>query len=103
MPEWFLFILAVFACFRLAELIAIDDGPDDRLLWLRAKLGAFDLGDDGRPETSIGRGIICPYCIGVWLAFFAALIIAPFDWRLILYWLAIAGGQAFLQSIGGRT
>lgn len=104
MPEWFHFVLASFACFRIAELIAVDDGPGDVLLWIRAKLGAYDLGEDGRPETSIARAVICPYCIGIWLAFFLAFAVmpAPIDWRLLLWWLAIAGGQALLQRIGGR-
>jgi len=97
------FILACFAVFRVAELIAVDDGPSDRLLWLRAKLGAYDLDDDGRPATSIGRFIICPYCISIWLAALAAMAIAPRDWRMALWWLAIAGGAAFLQGVGGRV
>ena len=96
------FILACFAVFRLAELISVDDGPGDVLLTMRAKLGAYDLGDDGRPATSIGRGIICPYCISIWLAALAAMAVAPHDWRVALWWLAIAGGAAFLQRIGGR-
>ena len=97
------FILACFAVFRLAELIAVDDGPGDVLLTMRAKLGAYDLDDDGRPATSIGRGIICPWCIGIWLSALAAMAIAPRDWQMGLWWLAIAGGAAFLQRIGGRV
>ena len=96
------FILACFAVFRLAELIAVDDGPGDRLLWLRAKLGAYYLDDDGRPATSIGRFIICPYCISIWLSAFAAIAIAPPGWQMGLWWLAIAGGAALLQGVGGR-
>lgn len=96
------FILACFACFRLSELIAVDDGPGDVLLQIRARLGAYDLDDDGRPATSIGRGIICPYCISIWLSFGFAFIVAPLpiDWHLLLWWLAIAGGTAFLQHFG---
>ena len=96
------FILACFAVFRLAELIAVDDGPGDVLLTMRAKLGAYDLDDDGRPATSIGRGIICPWCIGIWLALPAAFFVAPWGYDVFLWWLAIAGGAAFLQSVGGR-
>ena len=96
------FVIACFAVFRLSELIAVDDGPGDGLLWVRAKLGAYDIGEDGRPATSIGRGIICPYCISIWLAAFAALLVAPQDWRIGLWWFAIAGGAALLQGIGGR-
>ena len=96
------FILAAFACFRLAELITIDDGPGDVFLWMRAKLGAYNYGEDGRADTSIGRAITCPYCIGIWLSALVALVVAPLDWRLLLWWFAIAGGQAALQSAWGR-
>lgn len=94
--------LAVFAVFRVAELIAIDEGPGDVLLKFRVWAGAYTLGEDGRP-SSVGRLVSCPYCIGIYLAFIAALVVAPHDWRLILYWLGIAGAQAFLQTVGGRT
>lgn len=100
MPEWLAFVLASFACFRLSELITVDDGPGDVLLQIRARLGAYDLDDDGRPATSIGRGIICPFCVGIWLALGLAFAVAPLDWRLLLWWLAIAGGAALLQHFG---
>lgn len=103
MPDWLVFILASFACFRLAELIAVDNGPGDVLLWIRAKLGAYDLSEDGQPETSIGRMIICPYCLGIYFAGLLALILLPIGPLTALYWLAIAGGQAFLQRVGGRV
>ena len=98
MPDWLRFILACFACFRLAELIAVDDGPGNVFLTIRAKLGGYDLGDDGQPETSLGRGIICPYCVGIWLAALFALVLFPIEWMTAIYWLAIAGGQAALQG-----
>lgn len=105
MPDALLFVLACFACFRLSELITVDDGPGDVLLKARAWLGAYDLGEDGKPKTSLGRGVVCPYCIGIWLAFGFAFAVMPdpIDWRLLLWWLAIAGGAAFLQSVGGRV
>lgn len=103
MPEWLLFVLAVFACFRLAELVVVDGGPYGALLKFRTWAGVYDLDEDGEPKGNAGKLFSCPYCVGMYFAFVAALIIAPFDWRLVLCWFAIAGGQAFLQSIGGRT
>ena len=102
MPDWFVFALSVLTCFRLAELAAVDDGPGDALLTMRARMGAYDLGADGRPETGMGRAIICPYCVGVWIALALALAVFTIGVMTPLYWLAIAGGQAALQTIGGR-
>jgi hypothetical protein len=102
MPDWLRLVLAVFACYRLSELITIDDGPGDMFLRLRAWFGAYNLGEDGQPSTSIGRVIICQYCVGIWIA--AALsFLFPVSLMTPLYWFAIAGGQAFLQSVGGRN
>lgn len=95
--------LAVFAVYRVAELIVIDDGPSDVFKRWRVWVGVYSLGEDGRPNTNAGRFFSCPYCVGIQIAFFVALIVAPFDWRLVLYWLGIAGTQAFLQTVGGRT
>jgi len=97
------FVLAVFACYRLAELIAIDDGPGDVFVSLRFKLGAYNFGGNGRPDTSLGRFIECPYCLGIWFAAVFALVLWPSGWMTPVYWLAIAGGQAFLQSAAGRS
>jgi len=97
------FVLAVFACYRLAELIAIDDGPGDVFLWLRSRCGAYYLDADGKPVTSLGRFIECPYCLGIWFAAVFALVLWPSGWMTPVYWLAIAGGQAFLQSAAGRS
>ena len=103
MPEWLRFVLAAFACFRLAELVAVDDGPGDILALFRAELGGYDLSEDKQPKTSLGRMIICPYCLGVYFAAALALLLFPVSWWTPLYWLAIAGGQALLQRIGGRV
>lgn len=90
-------VLCAFAVFRFAELLAIDDIT----LPLREKLGVYDLGENGKPKTFIGQLFSCSYCLGVWLSFPCALW---FDHTLTmpLTWFAIAGGQAFLQTIGGR-
>lgn len=103
MPEWLLFVLAVFACFRLAELAVVDNGPFDVFKRFRAWVGVYDLDENGEPYTNAGKLFACPYCMGVYFALLLTLIIAPFDWRLVLCWFGIAGGQAFLQSIGGRN
>lgn len=96
-----LFILLSLLVYRLARLIAIDDGPFDTILKFRDTLGAYDYGENGEPKTSLGRGIACPHCAGVWLALFVA--IAAYPWpEMLVYWLALAGAQSLLQELGNR-
>jgi hypothetical protein len=97
-----LFIVTL-VVYRLARLIAIDEGPfllpnkagSGFFLFLRTKLGAYDNGENGLPKTGIGRGISCPHCVGLWVALPLAFIV-DISWLTPLYWLAIAGAQSVL-------
>lgn len=95
-----LFILLSLAVYRLARLITLDDGPFDLLLKLRDLWGAYDYGPNGVAKTSLGRGLTCPYCAGFWIAGVTALIAYGFELGVVVYWLALAGAQSFLQSLG---
>jgi len=94
-----LFILLALAVYRLARLVAIDDGPADILLKSRSDLGAYDYGENGLAKSNLGRGIACTYCVGFWIALFVAIAFYPWP-EFLLYWLALAGAQSFLQSLG---
>lgn len=93
------FILLSLLTYRLSRLITIDDGPADLILKFRAILGAYDYGENGQPVTSLGRGIICPHCVGLWVALGAAIGGYGLGGDTFIYWLAIAGLQSFLQSL----
>lgn len=108
MHDLVLLIVASFACYRLSELVTVDDGPFDVFKTARKLMGAYYLDEDGEPESNLGRLAICPYCTGIWFALLLALVIwQPLSIEALLttlfYWLAIAGGQAFLQNVGGRV
>jgi hypothetical protein len=94
-----LFVLAVLATYRLAILFAWEDGPARVFLKIRMRLGAYNYGPDGNADTSLGELAGCPYCQGVYVALALALIFYPIGWHILLYWFAIAGGQAFLIRI----
>ena len=100
MPEWVRWILAALSCYRLAQLVTLDDGPADVFLRLREIAGAYQYGDDGRPARSIGRLLACPFCVGMWLATpCAALATWPSVWGdLVLAVFGIAGVQAAIQG-----
>lgn len=98
MSDWLKFLLLVLACYRVAQLLAYDEGPFSCFRWIRIKAGSYDYGANGEAETALGRFMACPYCLGVWIALFLA--VSFYSWSdVVIYWLAIAGGQAFLQEI----
>lgn len=96
------FVLAALVVYRLARLLALEEGPGGVILKLRAACGGYDLGPDGQPRTNLGRGINCPHCIGVWLALPAGIWLGGVEWHSLVYWLALAGAQSFLQSLIGN-
>ena len=95
-------VLAIFSVYRLAILFAIDYGPLDIFLHLRAASGR-KAASGSTLWKSVAELLHCPYCLGVW---FAALIGAGFwfyngqPWyRVIILIFGIAGAQAFLQGL----
>lgn len=84
-------LLAVLACYRLARLLSVDDGPGNVFLRLRALVP---------PDRMWGKLLLCPYCLGVWLAVLAPLVVlAPTTVSdVLLVWLGVAGAQDFLES-----
>lgn len=94
---------AGFAAYRLAQFVAIDEGPGGVFQRLRVWLGAYDYGDDGRATTGLGRGISCIHCVGVYAAIATLLLvqIEPLHWLIEL--LAVAGIVSLIGGLHGRT
>lgn len=108
--NWLIIVLLILANYRLARLIAVDDGPNDWLFKLRANLGGYDLDEQGFPDTSLGRGIICAHCVGIWTGLILSLgytTVYHFNWQwsvlLIFYTLVISGGQSLLWSLSNDS
>lgn len=95
MPEWFLLLLAILGCYRIAMLLTQDSIFQPvreyvglhRWQWVRNWLGEL---------------VHCPYCMGVWIALFISLGLYGVTTEALAWWLPIAGGQAFIQSLGNR-
>lgn len=88
------FLLSALAVYRVAHLIAIDEGPFSLFVNLRTRLGQ---------RGWWGRGLHCPPCISFWLAlvpawYFAAATPAEFA----LAWLGVAGGVVLLHRMAYR-
>ncbi|GAG30736.1 unnamed protein product [marine sediment metagenome] len=89
-------ILSILATYRIAQLIAYDDAPFALMERFRTYLGKKAAGGSKYGIWwSLAELIHCPYCIGLWIA----LLFALFSNNFLLYWLAIAGGQSFLENI----
>jgi hypothetical protein len=102
-------VAAIFATYRLAFMVAREEGPFDVFDRLRKRAM------DGLPTRVshnrvtphwIARGLACPLCVSWWLALPAGLIVAlvaaqPLAAGLLL-WPAIAGGALFLFRLGGE-
>lgn len=101
--------LAVLASYRLARLIALDEGPKvpfsknemGILARLRGKLGAYDYGANGEAKTNLGRGIACPLCVGLYTMWPCSALALWSSWGgdVALILLGLAGAQAWLWSV----
>ncbi len=86
---WFALVVAVLATWRLAHLVAHEDGPFDVVVAARRAAGAGVL----------GRLMDCPYCLSLWLAApFAAYVAIDFATGVAL-WLAISGGACLVEGV----
>lgn len=93
-------LVGVLACYRLTQLVTIDDGPFDMFKRLRIVAGVYDRGPKGQPQRMLGKLYGCPWCMGVWVAvvitYFVLNSFLVSDILMLI--LAIAGGQAYLQG-----
>lgn len=99
MNNWLNLALCILACYRLSRLITLDEGPFEIFHKLRVRLGAYDYGPYGEAKTSLGKGLTCPHCVGVWIGIPLSLYASGIYWYTLLWWLAIAGGSSFLWSL----
>lgn len=101
-------VLAILAAYRLALMVATEDGPADIFYRLRDLMGVYRrvtynaLTDEeySEPSTSVGKLFECPYCLGMWFALAMALLVLCPSWAgdYLLLAFGIAGGQAWLQN-----
>lgn len=89
MVDWFVFLIAALATYRLSRLLADEEGPWSMFSKLR----------DLTPEqSSWRRGVECIMCVSVWVALPIAVWIAP-DWQHIpLLWLALSAVTVVIRK-----
>jgi hypothetical protein len=92
--RWLSFVLASFASYRVAHLLAREDGPGALVYRLRQRLGA----------SFFGSLMDCMKCVSVWVAAPFAYFVAGahvLDW--FVTWLALSGCVCWLDELGQRA
>ncbi len=100
--DYFRFVLAILATFRVARLLPLDDGPffilervrrftSEKLYAEKSELGIWH---------NVYEAVTCPYCQGLYFAFLCVLLlIYPTVYGdIFLLIFALAGAQALLQK-----
>jgi hypothetical protein len=82
-------VIGVLAVWRVTHLLHAEDGPWQLSARLRRAAGS------GFP----GRLLDCFYCLSLWIAIPAALVMAE-DWvSRVLLWLGLSGGAVVIQRL----
>lgn len=91
--------MAALAVYRVARMVALEEGPFALFERVRDWAGAYEYGENGLPVSNLGRGISCTLCVAVWVAApMACLVIwktAAGVW--VIVWLALSGAQVLLD------
>jgi hypothetical protein len=90
---WFRLIIAILATWRLAHLIAREDGPFDVIVRLRIRAG----------NGVFGRLMDCPYCLSIWIAIPFTFLLGHGFTAWIAAWLAISGGASLCERLSPRS
>ena len=86
-------ILAILATYRIARMLALEDGPFDAFVRVRERI-------DPEQQTWVGRGLNCPLCISFWVALALTALLPYVDWQtFVITWLGIAGGAAIIYRL----
>jgi len=83
------FLAGTLATWRLAHLVAAEDGPADAIVRLRAQAGHGPLG-----------GLMdCFYCLSMWTAAPVAVAVSRRRREVPLTWLALSGAACVLERV----
>lgn len=92
-PLWLAFSIAAVATWRLAHLLAHEDGPFDAVVRLRARAG----------DSAWGRLMDCPYCLSLWFALpGAAWLQHSYGGTWVdaaVFWLALSGAACVIEKL----
>ena len=81
------FALASLAVWRVTHLLAEEDGPVDAVVRLRSHVG----------RGCLGELMDCFYCLSIWVAAPASLVVARRPRERLVTWLALSGAACLLE------
>ncbi len=101
--SWMTFIMIILASYRLTHLIVFDKitEPIRNLFLVKRESPSHQI--KKVPKSMFGYLLTCYWCTGMWSAILlgSLYILLPSFGRYLIFILAIAGGQAILESFVG--
>lgn len=86
--DWFYFIVAALAVWRLTHLLAKEDGPFDVIFLLRKNIR----------QPFFAKLVDCFYCLSIWIALPFGIWLG-LDWLTkIITWFALSGAACLLEQ-----
>lgn len=86
------FALCALAVWRVAHLLAKENGPWDLLVRLRARLGS----------GMLGHLMDCFYCLSFWISLPAAICISSSRMGFVIQWLALSAAACLVERAAER-
>jgi len=85
-PLWLRLLIAALATWRLSSLLvnSREQGPGKLLHKIRDWAGAYELGTDDEPITSLGSLFSCVWCMSIWVGTALAVIAITPCWALLI-------------------
>ena len=96
MNIWFALLLVVFGVYRIARMLALEDGPFALFSHWRGFI--FEHFGNGW----VNEGFNCPLCISFWLSIIPSAVLASDVLGFFMLWFGIAGMSSFLLMIEKR-
>ncbi|SFD43970.1 Protein of unknown function [Lentibacillus persicus] len=101
--SWMTFTMLILASYRLTHLVVFDKITEFIRKPFLTKKKTSNNETKTVPKSNVGYLLTCYWCAGIWSAIFLGLIylLIPDIAQYVIFILAIAGGQAILESFVG--
>jgi hypothetical protein len=86
---WSLFAVGALATWRVAHLVAREDGPADLVFRLRLAAG----------QGLLAEAMDCFHCVALWVAAPLALVVADSAATWLVAWLGLAGAASITERL----